>query len=535
MYRRFLLLFFMFWMVHQLGYGTVFYIDSINGNSSGDGSETNPWQSFNELFTANMIESHAYVTPYDPNNPQLIIKNAGAIIKEGDTIKLNDGFYGDLHIQNYINSEFITVIANENSTPIFKSLLLQGAKKWRFVGIHVSSESYDEYIANKLVHLQSHSWQGKVSNIEIKNCKIYSTETPWINATDWNTKASDGIFIKGDSISIINNELKNIRFGITLRGNHIIAKNNSIVNFSGDGMRILGSFNLVEGNTIKNCYDVDENHDDGIQSYTTGGLAVNSNIVRKNIILNYEDPNQPLLGPLQGIGCFDGPFDNWIVENNLIVVNHWHGISFYGAHGCKIINNTVVDPTPNESPGPTWIKIADLNTIIATGNLVKNNIANSISVTENTTNLYNGIVENLADYQVNFVDYQIADFHLNENSIFIDSGNSLDAPLDDLEGNTRPYGNEIDLGAFEYQEDVLGTPLDEIFVASNPFTNSIKIMGNSTVTLSFYDVLQKKIKELNNVSLPLQIELPTLPPGTYYLDISEIDSFKKRVIKIIKL
>ena len=91
------------------------------------------------------------------------------------------------------------------------------------------------------------------------------------------------------------------------------------------------------------------------------------------------------------------------------------------------------------------------------------------------------------------------------------------------------------MGAFEYQEDVLGTPLDEIFVASNPFTNSIKIMGNSTVTLSFYDVLQKKIKELNNVSLPLQIELPTLPPGTYYLDISEIDSFKKRVIKIIKL
>ena len=56
-------------------------------------------------------------------------------------------------------------------------------------------------------------------------------------------------------------------------------------------------------------------------------------------------PQQPHRGALQGIGCFDGMFVDWIIENNVIIVDHYHGITLGGARGCRIVNNTVIDWT----------------------------------------------------------------------------------------------------------------------------------------------------------------------------------------------
>jgi hypothetical protein len=53
-------------------------------------------------------------------------------------------------------------------------------------------------------------------------------------------------------------------------------------------------------------------------------------------------PDHPLRGGLQGIGMFDGPYENLLIQNNVVVTRHTHGISVYGAFGAQIINNTVV-------------------------------------------------------------------------------------------------------------------------------------------------------------------------------------------------
>jgi parallel beta-helix repeat protein len=42
------------------------------------------------------------------------------------------------------------------------------------------------------------------------------------------------------------------------------------------------------------------------------------------------------------------------VENNVVMVDHWHGISFYGAKNCKFVNNTVVDINTTGA-GPAWL------------------------------------------------------------------------------------------------------------------------------------------------------------------------------------
>ena len=536
--RKIVLVLIIFLMA-KISFATVFYIDPVNGHNFGNGSLSDPWKTLEHVINNNKIESFSYITPFDPNNPQLIIKNQDAPIKTGDTIMLYSGLHGNISIVNYINDLEILVKAVVNETPILKTLHLQGAKEWKFEGISISSEPYGDYINNKLVFLESHAWQGPVSNIEINNCEIYSTTTAWSDTTNWINKASDGIIIKGDLIKIENNNLQNIRFGISMRGDFIDVKNNTISNFSGDGIRLLGSNNVIESNLIKNCYAVDNNHDDGIQAFTTGGLIVNNNIINKNIILNNEDANQSLLGDLQGIGCFDGPFYNWTVENNLISVNHWHGISLYGAINCNIINNTVIDPTPNIGSGPAWIKIADMTNYPSTNCVVKNNTANSFQLTNSTISGNNSVLATTSDYANNFVDYVNNDFHLISTSVLIDQADNSVAPIEDLEGNPRPSGASSDIGAYEYiytlniNENQIGNNLLAVF--PNPFIEEITLSGTlNDVNIKIYDIHGKLILNETKQKLPVKFNLKSLIPGIYFVAVFFNNEKTLASYKIIK-
>ncbi len=502
-------------------YSNIFYIDPINGSNSGDGSSSNPWKTLEYVINNDLIESKSYVTPYNPDDPQLAVKNAGAPIKAGDIIMLYSGMHGDISIVNYINDNAITVMNAAGATPIFKRLHIQAGKNWIFRGIEISSEPYGIYINDKLVFLESHNWQGPVSNIGIENCHIYSTTTPWVDASSWVEKASDGIIIQADSVNTVNNVLENVSMGISMKGNYINAANNTIANFSGDAMRILGSFNIVRKNIIKNCYAVDENHDDGIQAFTTGGIVIDNNIVSQNIILNYENPNQPLLGTLQGITCFDGPLHNWVIENNLVIVNHWHALSFYGITNSKIINNTALDPTPAVTPGPARIKIEDDNAFPSANCVVKNNVTNTISVTSNTTTGNNITLQTLTEYASNFTDYANFDFHLLQTSPLIDAADAIAAPNVDLDDNPRPSGSLPDIGAYEYlfplstQQNIKP---DDFIVFPNPFSDYVKISGVETnMEIQIFDIQGKLIKQFHSANIPSKIELNYLKSGVYIL------------------
>jgi hypothetical protein len=114
-------------------------------------------------------------------------------------------------------------------------------------------------------------------------------------------------------------------------------------------MRGFGDHTTFQYNTIKNSYAVNGNHDDGFQSWSSGAGGVGTGevvgiVLRGNTFINYEDPNQPHRGAMQGIGCFDGMYVDWVIENNVIIVDHWHGISFNGVRNTRIVNNTVLDP-----------------------------------------------------------------------------------------------------------------------------------------------------------------------------------------------
>jgi hypothetical protein len=184
------------------------------------------------------------------------------------------------------------------------------------------------------------------------------------------------------------NLLRGVVHGIVSWGVGDVVEGNVIDGFTGDGLRGLGDSSVFRANRVRNCYKVDDNHDDGFQSWTRGSGeggrrgSVGAGVVRGvtvsgNRIEEWSRPeDHPLRCTLQGIGLFDGFYEDWTIENNIIAVSHWHGITMLGARNGRVVNNTVINVRPEVGGGRPWIMVtAHKDGRPSFGVDVRNNIA----------------------------------------------------------------------------------------------------------------------------------------------------------------
>ncbi len=439
-----------------IAWATDFYLDPVHGSMEGSGTKTDPWSSLEDVWNSKRIQTQVWKPSYSSSPKTLVIKNPNAPVKPGDTLYLLSGHHGNLKIIGANNSDWITIKAEAGEHPTFGRIFLRSASNWAFEGISISPSYIEPYNKKILFLVESHNWTGPSSNISIKNSVLFGKEdvSGW-NAEDWLHFAPGAIHTEAEHTVIENVSIFHVHNGVKIeKADHTTIKNCTINKISGDGIQNDGSsYVTIEGNTIKNIYTVDKSHKDMIQAWTFGP-PIKGMEIRVNTLILTENDQDPLLKKVQGIGMFDGWYEESVVENNVIVTNTHHGISFYGARDCRIINNTVLSLF-NSSIEPIGAPIRvypHKNGTEGSGNIIRNNFATDISTTDRGLSggalVDHNIIIN--DY-AHFIDPTHFDFRLKEGSSAIDSGSSDLSPMVDILQIPRDRDTP-DIGAYEYGE-----------------------------------------------------------------------------------
>ena len=473
--------------------GNTFYLDPVNGSLNGDGSEVNPWSSLQEVVENNLIETYKHSTNNDTSSP-LVPLNEGAPIKGGDKLILKNGYHGQLEISNFYFNEWLTIEGAAGENPTLARFHFNGLVKNVYIkNLNIIRDSFQgtetywqdadmQRNGKTMLYVASNSFFGNASDIKFNGVTVKTSDDvlAW-SRQDWEDRYASGIILRtSEKVEIVNSHFENIGFGAVADyfANKTTIVNSTFKNYCRDGVRLTAHDFHFENNKILGVVNINTSadnainfHYDAFQTYSrdendpnagTGNGILRNAVLRGNLIVGKSD--LPLTNgflvdqDVQGIGGFDGFFDNFVIENNVVSVSHHHGITLLGATNTIMANNTVIDSDPNDNLYP-WIRIGNhkngspsqdsqlVNNIATQGVHVEGN-----NVVENNNHVIgNG---NQADIYSLFVNPDNYDFHLLSNTTvdqnIIDAGamfDNLHSSKTDKDGKARTANP--DLGAYE--------------------------------------------------------------------------------------
>ena len=398
---------------------------------------------------------------------------ASGKVKGGDTLLLKDGAYGAVTIK--INAAFdvpVTIMSQNAKAAQFDNILLAGNTR-NLTLKNLSVWPRDPAISSAyLVRSYTTVSDITVDGLDIRSELGAGDFMQW-DAARWEARKFNGIVLGGPRGIAIRNRTTGIYTGVSVGEDSQII-NNIVNGFNGDALRAV-SRTTVRGNRVFNCVKTDANHDDGFQSFASNGGSITDLVLDSNVIIEWTGTtDHPLRCTLQGIGMYDGPYDNLTIVNNLVSTTHSHGVSVYGARGARIFNNTVVNTRGLTGLIPYIAVRPHKNGTPSTDVLVANNVAMSFS---GGASAINGVEYRnnsvIGTPSLKFQNPAAFDYRPKASSGYIDTADATVAPLKDVMGQKRPGGALPDRGAYETQVD--GTALN----TATLLTQSAEVIGTT--------------------------------------------------------
>lgn len=331
------------------------YLDPARGSAENAGTREAPWPGLEETISAGLL----------------------AGVEDGRTLLLLDGHHGSASFEGE-HEEAVTIHAAPGARPTLSRLEIRSGRGFHLRGLTVSpsfgGEPYDGYV----VRLGE---RGEATDLVFEDGVVFTEpdSSGWTVA-EW-MGANDGVLLgrHGDGLVVRRTHVHNVRFGISIAAFRSSVEGSLVADFPADGIRVTRDGDRVIDTVIKNAHvsdeDGDANHDDAIQCFlfNVGTGTVRDVTIRGNVVLSYEgSPSFP--NAMQGIGFFDGPLVDFVVEDNVVFVDHWHGVSLYDAQGSRVSNNVAYSRWTSESRMRPWVMLGQ-KMDLASGNTVEGNSA----------------------------------------------------------------------------------------------------------------------------------------------------------------
>jgi hypothetical protein len=365
----------------------------------------------------------------------------------GDTLLLMDGSFGMLRVQASYTTPVTIKSQNNRNAQVDSIYVLNSGRNVIFQNLKVWPNN-SATRQRTLVTTTSSTSNIQFISLDIRSRRDAYNYINW-TAADWANFASSGVMIDGSNSLVRQSNFTGVYFGIVLSGADNLVAGNTIDGFSGDGLRGNGPRGVFRDNIVQNCANFDGNHADGFQSFSNGSIP--GLVIERNTFVEWKhNPTHPLRCEMQGIGMFDGEYTNLTIINNVIAVGNGHGLTVNGAHGARIINNTVLN-IDGIQPGYPWIGVYPArNGNVPTDVIVANNAAMGYA---GATNKANGVLftHNRTIRNVNWAmpGWRTFNYVPRAEIRWKDAADPAYAPALDVLRHSRPEGEGPDIGAYE--------------------------------------------------------------------------------------
>jgi len=433
------------------GQTTTYYV-SPDGDDNNPGTEAQPWRT---------------------------IQKAAEALVAGDTVYIKEGTYHERVIPQNSGTpgNYIVYAAYPGHTVTIDGAGITLPQWWGGL-FDISNKSYIKVSGLRIINAGPHLNNVGIlvdssSHIIIEGNYTYNTTSSGIGV--W---GSDNVIIDNNEVELACNDGE--QESITVAGTDTFEVRNNHVHHGGPGTNGGEGIDVKDGSSNGKVFNNHVHHMNRVGIYVDAWDKHTYNIeVFGNVVHDNADDGFALASEMGGL------LENVAIYNNIAYNNRWCGLTLSECcsanrpvHNVKIINNTFYDNGWSSWGGGIVVANPDVENVVIRNNIASQNLSFQIAVNPGVPMGQLSVDHNLIDgYRGNqeegeiygddyvegdplFVNPTGADFHLQDNSPAIDQGSPTDAPSDDFEGDARPYGAGVDIGADEWVGCVLDGDVD---------------------------------------------------------------------------